>query len=36
MIKEALRLDQLRANVKKRESCYIYVGNVSYLPIISH
>jgi RNA recognition motif-containing protein len=28
MIKEALRLDQLRHNMKKRESCFIYVGNV--------
>ncbi|KIM90733.1 hypothetical protein PILCRDRAFT_144582 [Piloderma croceum F 1598] len=28
MIREALRLDQLRANVKKRESCFVYVGNI--------
>ena len=34
MIREALRLDQLRANVKKRESCFVYVGNVNYLPIV--
>ncbi|KZP32867.1 hypothetical protein FIBSPDRAFT_1036496 [Athelia psychrophila] len=28
MIKEALRLDQLRLNMKKRESSFIYVGNL--------
>jgi len=28
MIKEALRLDQLRQSVKKREFCFVYVGNI--------
>lgn len=28
MIKEALRLDQLRQSMKKRESCFVYVGNI--------
>lgn len=31
MIKEALRLDQLRLNMKKRESSFVYVGNVREL-----
>ncbi|KAF7977651.1 hypothetical protein HWV62_3076 [Athelia sp. TMB] len=29
MIKEALRLDKLRLNMKKRESAFVYVGNIS-------
>lgn len=31
IIKEALKLDKLRLSLRKREACFIFVGNVSHL-----